>query len=544
MVQMYALRTIGPTIRCHAELRPEHPAIVSTQFAPLSYRELQHTIDEISRALRQAGFDRNARIIVALPNGPEAALAIVAIACSAVAVPLDPKLTFPEVETRLAFLRPNAILLLRGSVSVARRVAENRGLTIIEGIVKEGGKLGLQFVVPQLGPAALPDDPDPEAPAFILQTSGTTADPKLIPFSHRNMLAAADRLQAWFKLTPQDRCLCAGPVHYSHGLKVTVFTPLLTGGSVAFPRDASLLDISEWLGVLKPTWYSAGPTLHLAMLEKAKSRPDKRTMHSLRFIVSGGASLSKDVQEGLQATLDVHLLEHYGSSEAAQISANLPPPGPSKPGTCGIPWPDTVIIVGEDGGRLPPGQHGEILVGGPTLMSGYLDAPELNEAAFTDGWFRTGDIGSLDEDGFLTLHGRQKEFINRGGEKIAPFEIDRALMSHPEVVEAAAYAVPHPRLGEDVAAAVVLSAGSTVTSTELREFLGIQLAAFKIPQRIVVHDHLPKGASGKVQRQRLSEYAKEKSRQTAVSRALHRGLLQLSKRFLRRRLSTDDDSSR
>ena len=158
--------------------------------------------------------------------------------------------------------------------------------------------------------------------------------------------------------------------------------------------------------------------------------------------------------------------------------------------------------------RFLKGQQGEIWVGGPTLMAGYLDAPELNQEAFINGWFRTGDIGSLDEEGFLTIHGREREFINRGGEKIAPIEIDRALMCHPDVLEAAAYAVPHPRLGEDVAAAVVLSVGSTVTATELRRFLGKQLAAFKIPQRIVFRSQLPKGVSGKVQRQRLSEFAK------------------------------------
>jgi acyl-CoA synthetase (AMP-forming)/AMP-acid ligase II len=426
-----------------------------------------------------------------------------------VAVPLDPNLTFPEIETRWAFVRPDAVLLLSGTDSAARRVAMHRDLKIIEAIFSKDGNLDMQVVAPQVSNAAVAGETGLESPAFILQTSGTTADPKVIPFSHRNMLAAADRLQAWFKLTPQDRCLCAGPVHYSHGLKVTVFTPLLTGGSVAFPKNASLLDISEWLGTLKPTWYSAGPTLHLAMLEKGKSTPGARSMHSLRFIVSGGAPLPNDVLRGLQATLNVPVLEHYGSSEAAQISANQPPPGPSKPGTCGVPWPDTVIIVGEDGCRVPPGQKGEIWVGGPTLMAGYLDAPELNQEVFVDGWFRTGDIGSLDEEGFLTIHGREREFINRGGEKIAPFEIDHALMCHPDVLEAAAYAVPHPRLGEDVAAAVVLSVGSTVTATELRKFLAKQLAAFKIPQRIVFCSQLPKGVSGKVQRRRLSESAKQ-----------------------------------
>ena len=203
--------------------------------------------------------------------------------------------------------------------------------------------------------------------------------------------------------------------------------------------------------------------------------------------------------------LGVPVLEHYGSSEAAQTSSNLPPPGPYKPGTCGIPVSGTVKIVAESGHEVSPGEHGEILLAGPTVISGYLDAPELNVASFVDGWFRTGDIGSLDADGFLTLHGRKIEMINRGSQKISPAEVDDALQRHPEVAEVAAFGVPHPRLGEDVAAAVVLREGATVTPLELREFLLPSLAQYKIPRRIVFVDCLPKGASGKVQRRRLAE---------------------------------------
>ena len=333
------------------------------------------------------------------------------------------------------------------------------------------------------------------------------------------------------------------PVYYSHALTTTVFPPLLTGGGVAFPANASNVDVSEWLGALEPTWYSAGPTLHLSVLEKAQLRSDARTMHSLRFISSAGAPLAGDVHERMQTVLGVPVLEHYGSSETAQISTNLPPPGRSKPGTCGIPAPDVVVkIVGEDGSPLPSGERGEILVRSPSVMSGYLNAPELNRTAFVDGWFRTGDIGSLDRDGFLSLHGRQKELINRGGEKIAPIEIDQALMSHPDVAQAAAYAVPHPRLGEDVAAAVVLRPGSKVTPEELREFLGKLVATHKNPRRITIVDQLPKGITGKVQRKRLSESSEEQSDSALSEVRLHADLLQLWKKFLKTdNVSVDDD---
>jgi oxalate---CoA ligase len=480
-------------------------AVVATGVEPLSYRGLRDYLASSAARLREFGLDRNARLAVALPSGADGALAIVAAACAAVAVPIDTQLTAPEVDERLALLRPHAVVAPADGPSAAREAAQGRGIAVIEAVREDPGKLGLDLKAPDIGAAAAPGEPDDAATAFILQTSGTTASPKLIPFSHANMLAAAARVQSWFGLTPADRCLSVSPICYSHGLKVTVFTPLITGGSVAFPVSPSSLDVDEWLGVLKPTWYSAGPTLHRFMFDKTKALPNARSIHSLRFVVSGGAPLTLEVREGLAAALGVPVLEHYGSSEAAQISANLPPPRPFKVGTCGIPGKGTVKIVDEGGREVAACEHGEILLGGPTVTSGYLDAPELNRASFVDGWFRTGDIGSIDDDGFLTLHGRKTELINRGGEKISPSEIDDALQRHPDVAEAAAFAAPHPRLGEDVAAAVVLREGATVTPLELREFLLPRLAQFKIPRRIVFVDRLPKGTTGKVQRQRLKE---------------------------------------
>ena len=495
---------IGPAILRHAESRPDSTAVVATGFAPLSYRGLRDYLARCATRLREFGLDRDARVAVALPSGADGALAIVATACAAVAVPIDTQLTAPEIDGRLESLRPLAVIVPANGPSPAREVAMGRGVAVIEAVREDRGKLGLELSAPKIGAAAA-EEPDNAATAFILQTSGTTAGPKLIPFSHRNMLAAAARVQSWFGLTPSDRCLSVSPICYSHGLKVTVFTPLITGGSAAFPLSPSSLDVDEWLGVLKPTWYSAGPTLHRFMFDKTKALPNVRSIHNLRFVVSGGAPLTREVRDGLSAALGVPVLEHYGSSEAAQISANLPPPGPFKPGTCGIPPTDTVKIVAESGREVSAGEHGEILLGGPTVTSGYLEAPDLNRDSFVDGWFRTGDIGSLDAEGFLTIHGRKTEMINRGGEKISPAEIDDGLQRHPAVAEAAAFAVPHPRLGEDVAAAVVLKEGATVTPLELREFLLPTLAQFKIPRRIVFVDRLPKGATGKVQRQRLVE---------------------------------------
>ena len=274
------------------------------------------------------------------PTGPHAALAIVAVACSAVSIPSIRGKPLREIEASIATLQPVAIILLKDSDSAARKAANSKGLNIIELTPSAEGTLAFRIAMPGNSTTATPaepDEPDPDAPAFILQTSGTAAEPKLIPFSHRNMLAAAGRVQGWFNLTSQDRCLAASPVFYSHGLKVTVFTPLLTGGTVAFPSDTTKFDFLEWFSFLKPTWYSAGPTLHRLVFDQTQGRADAKTGHALRFILSGGAPLPENVLEGLQKTLGVPVVEHYGSSEAAQISANLPPPGASKPGTCGIP---------------------------------------------------------------------------------------------------------------------------------------------------------------------------------------------------------------
>lgn len=535
--------TIGSIIRAHARLRAQETAFVGSHFAPVSYRDLQNEIDQVRALLRESGFGREARIAVALSNSAQAALAIVAISCSATAVPIDPKLTMTEIDRCLHILHPNAVVVLRGAGSALKNVAAHRGIPIIEVAVSQPGKLGLKWAVPKVGVAAPLDDPDPETPAFILHTSGTTAEPNLVPFSHRNMLAVTHRLQTWFGLTPADRCLTVSPVYYSHALTTTVLPPLLTGGSTAFPANATNVDPSEWFGDLKPSWYSAGPTLHLAVLEKIQQCPDARIMQSLRFVSSAGAPLDVSMGQRMQAAFGAPVLEHYGSSETAQIATNRPAPGCSKPGTVGIPWPGIVRIVADDGRELPIGERGEILVGGPSVMSGYLNAPERNRSAFVDGWYRTGDIGSVDAEGFLTLHGRKKELINRGGEKIAPLEIDQAFMRHPEVAQAAAYAVPHPRLGEDVAAAVILRPGAQVTPTELREFLTTQLAPFKIPHRITIVDQLPKGISGKVQRQRLSEMMYEAPTQSApIETRLHADLVQIWKKILKiEDISLDDD---
>jgi acyl-CoA synthetase (AMP-forming)/AMP-acid ligase II len=498
-------QTLGEAIRRIAAATPDKIAIVSSSFAPFSYGQLAAELSAVAAALRGGGFARDARIGIALQDGPQAALAIVSTACSAVAVPINPDLTMAEIAGRLRLVGVDALIVFRRTDSAARAAAEQCGVPVIEAAPTVEGGLSLAFAVPRAGRAEPPSEPDPKAPAVILQTSGTTAEPNLIPYSHSNMLATAARVKRWFNLASRDRCLSITPAHYCHGLTLTIFAPLLSGGSVAFPESPFRPDIDEWFRAMRPTWLSAGPTMHLMILEKICSDARQRLEHDLRFVVSGGAPLPLNVQMGLEANLEVPVLEHYGATEVGQLSANLPPPGPAKAATCGIPDPNTAMIISKDGTPLGPNERGEILLAGPTVISEYLNAPELNKSAFVKGWFRSGDIGSIDEEGFLTLHGRLKEVINRGGEKISPMEIDVALLSHPAVAKAAAFSVPHPRLGEDVAAAVVLRMGAAATPDELRHFLGTRLAWFKVPRRITIVQNLPTGSTGKVQRRKLRE---------------------------------------
>lgn len=480
-------------------------AIVSSKYNPFSYSQLVWQIEHLASSLSQSGFRKSARIAIAIKDTAPAALAIVAVACSAAAVPLDQNLAAAEIEIRLKLLDVDAVCVLAGETTVTRTVAEKQGLAIIELIPTDKRELAFSVSAPKIPPKNQFDAPTLDGVAVIFQTSGTTAEPKLVPCLHSSLLASAERTRKWFNLNDHDRCLSIMPPYFSHGLTFTILAPLLSGGSVAFPASLTEVNLAEWFGELKPTWFSASPTMHLVISENLGST-SSGLKHHLRMAIAGGAQLPENVRSSLQLGLGIPILAEYGMTETSQISANVPPPGPYKLGTVGIPPPGTVIVVGPDGKNVPPGEKGEIWVRGPNVMTGYLNGPELNQAAFSQGWFRTGDIGSFDEDGFLMIHGRIKELINRGGEKISPFEIEAILLRHPDVLEAVAFAVPHPRLGEDVGAAVVLRPGATVAADEFRRFMSEQLSWHKVPRRVHIRESIPKGLGGKALRKKLREF--------------------------------------
>lgn len=491
-------------IRRLTQTDPKALAIVSPKYNAFSYAQLVRQIDHVAGALTQSGFGKSSRIAIAIKDSAPAALAIVAFACSAVAVPLDPNLAAAELEMRLKLLEVDVVCLLSGESTAARTAAEKCGIPCTEIIPNNHGELEFSVSLPAIAPKQQADEASPDTIAVILQTSGTTAEPKLVPCLHSNLLATAHNDHTWFGLDKRDRSLSIAPPYYSHGLVLTILAPLLSGGSVAFPSNLTQVDPEEWFERLGPTWYSASPTMHLVISEALESAP-VGLKHQVRFASSGGAKMTQAVRSKLEMKLGIPLLEHYGMTEASQVCANLPPPGPSKPGTVGIPPAGTVMIAGEDGLPLLQGETGEILICGPNVMKGYLRNPALNQQAFRDGWFRTGDIGCIDPDGFLHIGDRIKELINRGGEKISPFEIEAVLIKHPDVLEAAAFAVTHPRLGEDVGAAVVLRPGATVAAAEFRRFLGEHLSWNKVPRRVHVIESIPKGAAGKILRKKLKE---------------------------------------
>jgi len=544
-----APQTVAEVIQMHAVVNPRASAIVFPNHSVLTYGALQSQIDDIGAELKRAGIGAGNRVAVVLPDGPELAVAITAVACHATAVALNPNLMTAEFEELFDSQQLEAIILSDWLDSPAREVAARHGICQLVATRREGG-LQLSLRTPPMSPPAEGRSVEADDAAFILRTSGSTARPKLVPVTHRNLLALAEHLQEWFELSANDRVLCVMPLYHALGSKIALFTPLILGGSLACPSRSFEASFLTWLTDMKVTWYSAGPTLHRSLLEQALRQRHAGFRHSLRFIHSGTATLPDAICDGLEKFFGVPVLSCYGLSETGVVAANSTVPERRKHGTVGKPWPGDLALRAEDGRILAPGEIGEIVVRGPGVTPGYINDPEANRAAFTDGWFLTGDLGLIDSDGFLTVVGRTKELINRGGEKISPVEIDQALMRHPAVAEAAAFPIPHPRLGEDVVAAVVMRRGETVTSLDLRHFLQTTLAANKIPRRIHIVPSLPKGETGKVRRQELSRiYATASIEQSKIEPSkpdfdstLAIEIAEIWQRLLeRKRIGYDDD---
>ena len=349
---------------------------------------------------------------------------------------------------------------------------------------------------------------DAAGAALLLSTSGTTSTPKLVPLTEESLLRSAANVATTLELGPSDCSLNVMPLFHIHGIVAGLLASLSAGGSVVCTPGFIAADVLGWVEDLQPTWYTAVPTIHQALLDVARRPGDrsKRLWPTLRFIRSSSAALPVRLMEELEQVFSVPVIEAYGMTEAAhQMTSNPLPPGVRKPGTVGRAAGPEVAVLDDDSRVVSPGTEGHIAIRGATVIAGYLDNPVANANDYVDGWFRTGDRGRLDDDGYLTITGRTKEIINRGGEKVAPREVDDALLAHPDVVHAVAFALPHPRLGEEVGAAVVLRESALATAAELRVFVAERLAPYKVPRRVVVVDAIPRGPSGKLVRTNLAE---------------------------------------
>jgi len=482
-------------------------AIAAPDRAPLDFGGLNRLVDNTVAALNAAGIGRNDRVGIVLPNGPEMATAFIAVAAGATAAPLNPAYRADEFEFYLSDLGAKALILQVGDDTPARAAADKLGIPVVPLTPLMDEPAGtFELAIDGGSPASNGGKAQDSDVALVLHTSGTTSRPKIVPLSHRNVCASARNISGWLELEPKDHCLNIMPLFHIHGLIAAVLSSLYGGASVSCTPGFNALRFFKWMDAEKPTWYTAVPTMHQAILTRASRNTDVIERNPLRLIRSSSSSLPAPVMEELEKTFNAPIIESYGMTEAAhQMASNPLPPRDQKPGYVGIAAGPEVGIMSLDGNILKAGDLGEIVIRGENVTDGYENNPDANAGAFTNGWFRTGDQGIIDDEGYLRLTGRLKEIINRGGEKVSPREVDDVLMQHPAVAQAVAFAVKHDKLGEDVAAAIVLREGEELTDKELREFAAKQLADFKVPRKVLFLEEIPKGATGKLQRIGLAE---------------------------------------
>jgi acyl-CoA synthetase (AMP-forming)/AMP-acid ligase II len=470
---------------------------------PLTYGDLRAFLGSALENLRGMGAGRNDRVAIVLPNGPEMAVGFLAAAAGCTAAPLNPAYRAEEFEFYLTDLDARLLIVEAGKTSPAVEVAQRLGVPVAQLTPHQTGPAGT-FTLTRADGGGSPAASGPARPediALVLHTSGTTSRPKIVPLSQRNVCASARNVRTTLALGPGDRGLNVMPLFHIHGLIAGLLAPLSAGGEVFCTPGFDALHFFRWMEEAHPTWYTAVPTMHQTIVARASRHADVIRANPLRFIRSSSSALPPQVIGELEATFNAPVIESYGMTEAAhQMASNPLPPGIRKPGSVGIAAGPEVAIMDVDGKLLRPGEPGEIVIRGPNVTAGYQNNPKANGEAFTNGWFRTGDQGVMDDDGYISITGRLKEIINRGGEKISPREVDDILMDHPAVRQVVTFAVPHDKLGEDVAAAVVLREGASATERELREFAGKRLAPFKVPRTILFLEEIPKGATGKLQR--------------------------------------------
>lgn len=487
------------------------PAISAPGRSPLSFGDLRALIDATTAKLNALGIGRNDRVGIVLNNGPEMATCFVACASAVTSAPLNPAYRAEEFEFYLTDLHAKALIVEADSTSPAISVAERLGVRILDLTANMEGGAGSFTLTPRDGGAAEAATTNagparPDDVSMVLHTSGTTSRPKIVPLAQRNLAASAVHIRTTLQFTPGDCGLNIMPLFHIHGLIAGVLAPLSAGSQVFCTPGFNALKFFGWMDEAHPTWYTAVPTMHQAIISRAGKNVDIIKRNPLRFMRSSSSSMPPQVIRELEEIFSAPLIEAYGMTEAThQMASNPLPPRARKPGTVGIAAGPEIAIMGDDGSLLGAGETGEIVIRGPNVTAGYENNPKANAEAFRDGWFRTGDQGTMDAEGYISITGRLKEIINRGGEKVSPREIDEILMDHPAVTQVVCFGMPHPKLGEEVAAVVVLREGQSATERELQDFVGKRAADYKVPRKILFMDEIPKGATGKLQRIGLAQ---------------------------------------
>lgn len=484
------------------------PALAAPGRAPFSHGALRAQVDATLAQLAALGIGRNDRVAIVLDNGPEMAACFVACACGVASAPLNPAYREEEFEFYLSDLRAKALVVARGSTSPAVAVAARLGVRVLDLVVADGAPAGAFTLEPrqatraeQAVPAVQGGRAHPEDLSMLLHTSGTTSRPKIVPLTQANLAASARHIRDTLRFTPRDCGLNIMPLFHIHGLIAGVLAPLAAGSQVFCTPGFNALRFFAWMDEARPTWYTAVPTMHQAILARAAKNADVIARHPLRFLRSSSSSMPPQVIRELEEVFAAPLVEAYGMTEAThQMASNPLPPRARKPGSVGLAAGPEIAIMDEAGTLLPRGSVGEIVIRGPNVTAGYENNAKANAEAFVHGWFRTGDQGTLDAEGYLSLTGRLKEIINRGGEKISPREIDEILMDHPAVAQVVCFGMPHAKLGEEVAAVVVLREGQQADERALQAFVAGRAADFKVPRKILFMAEIPKGATGKLQR--------------------------------------------
>jgi acyl-CoA synthetase (AMP-forming)/AMP-acid ligase II len=480
---------------------PNYPAIVVPDGPVLNYARLRQLVTEAADRLAELGVISGDRVAMALPNGPEAIVFFLAAAAGSTACPLNTSYTADEFRFYLEDTSAQ-ILLVPRSEGQAARTALPKGAVVIEVEIDSRSQLHLESAQPRT-PDRIASSSQPDDVALVLHTSGTTSRPKRVPLRHRQLTASVSHIIEHYQLSEGDVSLCVMPLFHVHGLVASALAALAAGGSVVAPRKFAPLGFWALAREYHPTWFSASPTPHrLILMRTSQDRPPGT--ERLRFVRSCSSALSPGLMAEMEARYGVPVLEAYGMTEAShQVASNPLPLRRRQPGSVGLGTGVEIATMADDGQLLRSGTAGEVVIKGANVIDGYEANPEADAASFTDGWFRTGDLGLLDRDGYLTISGRLKEMINRGGEKISPLEVDAVLESHPAVAEAVCFGQPHSTWGEEVAAAVVLS--SSVDQKALLAYCREHLAEFKVPGHLYFVETIPQTATGKVQRRVVAD---------------------------------------